>query len=263
MSDFQLFQIDAFSREVFSGNPAAVIVLDQWLATDLMQQVAMENNLSETVFVCAVDGGFNIRWFTPQVEVDLCGHATLAAAYVLFKEQLAAGDRICFFSGSGPLSVTRDGELLALDFPSRPGVPLHDVAAFEEAIGASVTAAFQARDTLLILDSQQQVQGIKPDLVKLAALDTFAVIISAPGDDCDFVSRFFAPNAGINEDPVTGSAHCTLVPYWAKRLRKKQLHARQLSPRRGELFCREMGDRVSIGGYCCEYLRGTIFLPDG
>lgn len=256
----ELIQVDAFTRHLFGGNSAAVVVLDDWLDPALMQQIAMENNLSETVFVKPESSGWSIRWFTPQIEVDLCGHATLAAAYVLFKDGYVATDHLRFFSQGGDLGVAREGERLFLDFPARPGRPLIDCSAFAAAVGQPVVAAYQARDTLLILESQAAVAACSPDFAAVAALDTFAVIVSAPGEACDFVSRFFAPAAGIPEDPVTGSAHCTLIPYWAERLAKQQLHARQLSARGGELFCRLQGERVSIGGNCVEYLRGRLDL---
>ncbi|MDX1692139.1 MAG: PhzF family phenazine biosynthesis protein [Ketobacteraceae bacterium] len=258
----ELVQVDAFSRQLFGGNPAAVIVVDDWPDNGLMQNIAMENQLSETVFVKQEDAGWGIRWFTPDIEVDLCGHATLAAAYVLFQDARVSGDMIHFTSQSGPLSVQREADRLYLDFPSRPGTPLKALEGFANAIGQEVLAGFQSRDTLLILESQEQVEDCKPDMRALSLLDTFAVIISAPGRDCDFVSRFFAPGAGIDEDPVTGSAHCTLTPYWAERLNRTSLRARQLSRRGGELFCEYLGERVRIGGYCKEYMRGRIALPD-
>ena len=254
----EIVQVDAFTRHVFGGNPAAVILVDEWPDAGLMQSIAMENQLSETVFVKPDGDHWGIRWFTPQVEVDLCGHATLAAAYVLFNDNHVQRDQVVFQSSSGALSVSRQGGRLYLDFPSRPGKPLACTEAFQEAIGTPVKTAFQARDSLLILENQAQVEACQPDMAALASMDTFAVIVSAPGDECDFVSRFFAPGAGIDEDPVTGSAHCTLIPYWAERLGKNTLEARQLSRRGGELFCEYHGDRVSIGGYCVEYMRGKI-----
>ncbi|MCG8668683.1 MAG: PhzF family phenazine biosynthesis protein, partial [Pseudomonadales bacterium] len=203
-----------------------------------------------------------IRWFTPQVEVDLCGHATLAAAYVLFKDGYEESSRINFKSNSETLSVMRENELLQLDFPSRPGVEIEKLDQFEQALGVEIEAGFQDRDSLLIIKDQTVLRALKPDFQAIEKLETFAIIASAPGDDCDFVSRFFAPGAGIPEDPVTGSAHCTLIPYWSNRLDKQELHARQLSSRGGELFCENKGERVIIGGYCYEYLRGKIFISD-
>ncbi len=270
---FEMVQVDAFTQQVFGGNSAAVIVVEHWPPAPLMQQIAMENNLSETVFVMPDNDSWFIRWFTPQTEVDLCGHATLAAAHVLFKDGHVKGRRLNLQSQSGALAVdckakrnaNREAicedsgdDLLFLDFPSRPGTPIRNLEACEAAIGQKVVAGFQSRDTLLVLDSQAQVLDCRPDMQALAALDTFAVMVSAPGEDCDFVSRFFAPAAGIPEDPVTGSAHCTLIPYWAERLGKTDLHARQLSARGGELFCTLAGDRVRIGGYCVEYMRGRL-----
>lgn len=258
---FELVQVDAFTQQVFGGNSAAVIVVEDWPAVTLMQQIAMENNLSETTFIKREPAGWRIRWFTPQMEVDLCGHATLAAAYVLFKDGHVSESSVRLQSHSGELAVNRRGDLLFLDFPSRPGTELQNLEALEAAIGRKVVAGFQARDTLLILESRADVEQCRPDMSGIAALDTFAVMVSAPGGDCDFVSRFFAPGAGIPEDPVTGSAHCTLIPYWADRLGKNALHARQLSARGGELFCELVGDRVLIGGYCAEYMRGRLSVP--
>lgn len=258
---YDLVQVDAFTRQVFGGNSAAVVVLSEWPPEPLMQQMAMENNLSETVFVKQEQGTWSIRWFTPQTEVDLCGHATLAAAFVLFGDGHVDDRVLRLRSQSGELSVIREGECLFLDFPSRPGKPLTDLTPFEAATGCKPLAGFQARDTLLILETEADVLACEPDLQAVAALDTFAVIVSGPGTDSDFVSRFFAPAAGIPEDPVTGSAHCTLIPYWADRLAKSELHARQLSSRGGELFCRLVGERVQIGGYCAEYMRGRVSIP--
>lgn len=257
-----LVQVDAFTQDIFGGNSAAVVVLDEWLSDELMQKIAAENNLSETVFVRRELQDFSLRWFTPEVEVDLCGHATLAAAYVLFKDNIAQTTQIEFESKSGPLFVARQGDRIFMDFPARAGVAVNDYGEIEDALGLEVREVFQARDTLVIVENQEQVRACRPDFAALAVLDTFAVIVSAPGEDCDFVSRFFAPAAGINEDPVTGSAHCTLIPYWAQRLQRNRLHARQLSKRGGELFCEDTGERVLIGGDCREYMRARIFIPD-
>lgn len=259
--ELEIFQIDAFTDHVFGGNPAAVIILDEALPDELMQKIAQENNLSETVFVLRVGTVNSIRWFTPQLEVDLCGHATLAAAEVLFKQAYMVGDCVYFESNSGQLSVKKSGELLSLNFPSRPATASKlDPACLEAALGIKPIEVLQARDTLAVFSSQAIVESIKPDFTLLASLDTFGVAVTAPGRDCDFVSRFFAPAAGVQEDPVTGSAHCTLAPYWANRLKKESLHARQISKRGGEVFCHISGDRVIISGYAVEYLRGRITL---
>ena len=264
--ELKIYQVDAFTDRVFGGNPAAVVPLSEWLPASAMQAIAMENNLAETAFfVPRFDGDIDLRWFTPRVEVDLCGHATLGAAWVLFNRLGQTGDSVRFHSRSGPLSVVRDGEMLMLDFPARPpvAVEIGNVAAAlssdelriePEAVLASIYA-------LAVLDSQETVLAARPDMQKIAALETPNLIITAPGKDCDFVSRFFAPGVGIDEDPVTGSAHCVLVPYWAGRLGKNELYARQISARGGELWCALEGDRVLIAGRVAPYLEGMITIP--
>jgi len=263
----EIFQVDVFTQRVFGGNPAAVIVTSTPLPANLMQSIAAENNLSETVFVVSnedLESPYSIRWFTPACEVDLCGHATLAAAYVLFNKHKVASQCIEFQSASGSITVTQEAGRLILDFPARPGTVITELKPFAEAVVNSgdrkPIAGLQARDTLLIFSSQLEVETLSPDYEKIKRLNTFAIIASAPGNDCDFVSRFFAPSAGINEDPVTGSAHCTLIPYWSKKLGKKSLFARQLSQRGGELYCQMNEQRVKIGGHVTEYMRGTIEL---
>lgn len=255
-----LFQIDAFASQLFGGNPAAVVVLDEWLPDSALAAIAAENNLAETAYVILGHDVVPLRWFTPAVEVDLCGHATLAAADVLFRHYLPAADRLTFSTRSGNLTVTRDGGRLAMDFPARPGKSVATSQSLVSALGARPREAFLARDLLAIFDSESEVRALRPDLPRVASLDAFAVIVSAPGDGVDFVSRFFAPRAGIPEDPVTGSAHCTLVPYWAARLGKAELTAKQVSARGGELWCRLAGDRVVISGCAVEYLRGEIMI---
>jgi PhzF family phenazine biosynthesis protein len=253
-----LYQVDAFTDRLFGGNPAAVVVLDGWLPDRALAAIAAENNLAETAFVIARPDVSPLRWFTPTVEVDLCGHATLATAQILFRYYFPGLARLVFSTRSGELAVTRDGDLLSMDFPSRPGKPAEVTEAMIAAIGAKPTQVFLARDLLVVFDSESQVRSLQPDLQRVAALDAFAVIVSAPGEEVDFVSRFFAPRAGIPEDPVTGSAHCTLVPYWAARLGKSKLSARQISARGGDLMCELKGDRVTIAGRTVEYLRGEI-----
>lgn len=262
-----LYWIDAFTDKVFAGNPAAVVPLAQWLPDDLMQQIAFENGLAETAFfvpaklseALAKESRYYLRWFTPSVEVDLCGHATLASAFVLFTQLGLAGDMVVFDSRSGPLTVTRQQSgLLELDFPSRPARPCAIPAGLANALGAVPEQVAQARDTLCIFPREEDVRALRPDFATLAKLDTYAVIATAPGRDCDFVSRFFAPRAGINEDPATGSAHCTLTPYWADRLGKNKLRARQISARGGELWCELRDNRVGIAGHAVLYLRGEI-----
>ena len=258
---FPIYQIDAFTSRLFGGNPAAVVILEHWLTDEVLQNIAAENNLAETAFVIPREGQSQLRWFTPTLEVDLCGHATLAAGHVLIKYIYPLLQRVSFSTRSGELPVSRQGDLLSLDFPVRPGKPIRVSDALVAALGARPREAFLARDLLAVFDTEAEVRALRPDLERVAALDAFAVIVSAPGSDVDFVSRFFAPKAGVPEDPVTGSAHCTLVPYWAGRLGKPRLKARQVSPRVGELDCELRGDRVSIGGKAVEYLRGEIEIP--
>ena len=255
---YPLYQLDAFTDRRFGGNPAAVVLLDAWLPDATLAAIAAENNLAETAFVIPRADVSPLRWFTPTVEVDLCGHATLATADVLLRHRFASLDRIVFSSKSGELVVTRAGALLQMDFPARPGKPVEVSDALAAALGARPREAYLARDLLAILDSEAEVRALRPDFARIAALDAFAVIVSAPGDNVDFVSRFFAPRAGIAEDPVTGSAHCTLTPYWAARLGKNKLRAKQVSARGGDLLCELSGERVLIAGKVVEYLRGEI-----
>jgi predicted PhzF superfamily epimerase YddE/YHI9 len=253
-----LYQVDAFTQRLFGGNPAAVVLLDAWLPDGVLQAIAAENNLAETAFVIPRPEVSPLRWFTPEVEMDLCGHATLAAADVLFRYRFPALARLAFSTRSGELVVTRAGALLKMDFPARPGRPVAVTEALAAALGARPREAYLARDLLAIFDTESEVRALAPDFARVAALDAFAVIASAPGDTVDFVSRFFAPGAGIAEDPVTGSSHCTLTPYWAARLSKNPLTAKQLSPRGGDLLCELRGERVAIAGHVVEYLRGEI-----
>jgi PhzF family phenazine biosynthesis protein len=259
--EIPIYQVDAFSKGVFSGNPAAICPLQEWLPDEKMQAIAAENNLAETAFFVPANGRFELRWFTPVCEIDLCGHATLGSAYVLFHELNIEGDRVAFDTKSGELTVHRSGDRLVLDFPSRPPQPVdpdpHLIAGLE---GAMPVEVLVARDYLVRYQSAHEVRTLTPDMDTLKHIDRFAVIVTAPGTDCDFISRFFAPAQGIPEDPVTGSAHCTLVPYWAKELSKTELHARQVSARGGELFCKLAGDRVEIAGHAALFLKGTIYV---
>jgi len=256
-----LYWIDAFTDRVFGGNPAGVVPLSAWPDDALLQKIAFENGLSETAFfVRTAPDRFHLRWFTPLVEVDLCGHATLAAARVLFGELGQPGERIVFDSKSGPLTVTRraDGRL-ELDFPIRPAAPAAPDAELIRGLGtAPAEIARSANAWFCVYARVADVRVLRPDHALLATLTPGRIIVTAPGDDCDFVSRFFAYDAGIPEDPVTGSAHCTLVPYWAARLGRTVLHARQVSARGGELWCELAGDRVKIAGHATLYLRGEI-----
>lgn len=272
-----LFQVDAFTSEVFRGNPAAIVPLHAPLADATMQAIAAENALSETAYVRldqgrgTPDAPWPLRWFTPVSEVDLCGHATLGTAWVLFAEGLASGEAVHFASASGVLGTRRESggdfrrdELLWLDFPSRPPQAMTDrglADALSGALGALPRETLLARDAVLVFDDEATVRGLKPDMARLAALDLFAAIATAPGRDGDFVSRFFAPRKGVPEDPVTGSSHCTLTPFWAARLGKSRLRARQVSARGGELVCELRGERVALGGRVAPYLRGEIDIP--
>jgi predicted PhzF superfamily epimerase YddE/YHI9 len=253
-----IYQLDAFTRRPFGGNPAAVVIMDEWLPDSVLQSIAAENNLAETAFVIAKGEACPLRWFTPAVEIDLCGHATLATADVLFRERFPALRRITFATLSGELVVERGADGLAMDFPSRPGrsVPVSDEIV--AAVGARPREAFMARDLMVVFDTEGQVRELHPDIARVAMLDAFAVIATAPGSEADFVSRFFAPKAGIAEDPATGSSHCTLTPYWAQRLGKTSLTARQLSARGAEMRCEQRGDRVVISGHCVQYMKGAI-----
>ena len=256
-----IYQVDAFTSRLFAGNPAAVCPLEDWLTDEQMQSIAAENNLAETAFLIPDGAGYQIRWFTPAVEVDLCGHATLASAHVILNCLGGNGPEIRFQSKSGELIVRLDGDRLALDFPARP--PQHcDVnPRLIEALGTVPLEILAARDYLVVYSSEDQVRTLQPNMELLSEIDRFAVIVTAPGKDVDFVSRFFAPAKGVPEDPVTGSAHCTLIPYWARRLGKASLRARQISPRGGELWCELAQDRVHIGGHAVLYLEGSIHLP--
>lgn len=258
-----MFQVDAFTERPFGGNPAAVVVVNEPLDPGTMQAVAEENNLSETAFLERQPQGWRIRWFTPACEVDLCGHATLASAWVVFNRLEPGAAHVEFQSASGPLRVTRleDG-LLELDFPSRPAVrcqpPGDLVKGLGLATGAPCPDFYQARDVMAVFPRESDVRALRPDFATLARVDAVGIIATAAGETCDFVSRFFAPASGIDEDPVTGSAHCTLIPYWAARLSKTRLNARQISKRGGGLRCELRGDRVGIAGRCAPFLEGTI-----
>ncbi len=254
-----LYQVDAFTNQIFRGNPAAICPLDHWLSDQTMQSIAAENNLAETAFYVPNGKGYDLRWFTPAVEVDLCGHATLAAAYVILEiRREIQGSTVVFHSKSGELTVERSSGMYALDFPARPASECPTNALLLEALGSAPELILRARDYLCIYPDEGRLRSLAPDMGKLATVDSFAVIVTAPGRDCDFVSRFFAPAKGVPEDPVTGSAHCTLIPYWSKRLGKSALHARQISSRGGELWCEDRGTRVKIAGHVAKYLEGQI-----
>jgi PhzF family phenazine biosynthesis protein len=254
-----IYQVDAFASDVFRGNPAAVVPYNEPLSAELMQKIAMENNLSETAFIqSSGPGHYSIRWFTPTVEVDLCGHATLAAAFVVMSELEQGLGRVMFNSGVGLLEVdARDGRLI-LDFPSRPPRPIEIAPALAEALGKAPVEVSKSRDLVVVYENEADVVNLRPDFGKLAAASTFGVLATARGNNVDFISRCFFPAVGIDEDPVTGSAHCSLIPFWAGRLGKMSLLALQRSSRGGELFCELVGDRVRIGGRVVPYLKGEI-----
>lgn len=269
--DIPLWQVDAFASRPFAGNPAAVCPLERWLPDGVMQSIAAENNLSETAFfVRRTDGDFDLRWFTPKTEVDLCGHATLASAWTLMHEIDPTRTRVVFHTKSGPLVVLREGDELAMDLPARPGEQVEAPASLARALGAIPAATLRARNLVAVFNHAEDVRGLVPDMAAIAALEgVFAVSATAPGTgvdrDVDFVSRFFAPAKGVAEDPVTGSAHATLVPYWAGRLGKPKLRARQVSARGGELGCSldtrdGAGERVVLTGRAVVVLRGTMHV---
>lgn len=262
MQEQTIYQVDAFTGKLFAGNPAAVVPLDRWLPEETMQAIAMENNLSETAFFVPRGGGFQLRWFTPAVEVDLCGHATLASAHVLFNHLDFAGDRIEFHTRSGQLDVARSENGYVMNFPADQVAPAEVPPALIEGLNAAPLEVYQGReDYLVVFETQSNVAELQPDFSRLKALGGRGVIVTAPGYVVDFISRGFFPNAGVDEDPVTGSAHTTLTPYWTKRLDKKTMTARQISARGGELQCTLKGDRVELAGQAVTYLQGKIFLP--
>ncbi|PSS57109.1 PhzF family phenazine biosynthesis protein [Pseudomonas sp. BBP2017] len=256
----EFHQVDAFSERPFAGNPAMVYRLEHWLSDELMQQIAAEHNLAETAFVVADGAQWQIRWFTPATEVPLCGHATLASAHVLLEVYKVPSERLLFQSQSGPLSVSREQGRLLLDFPRIDPQPVSQSLPVAEALGCPVLEVLQTKELLVVLESEQAVRNCTPDMAALAQLPGLGVIVTAPGEEHDFVSRYFAPGIGIPEDPVTGSTHCSLIPYWAERLGKTELNAFQCSSRGGELFCRLEGDRVKIGGYARRVASGTLSL---
>ena len=257
-----LFQIDAFAGRVLQGNPAAVCPLEAWLPEALMQAIAAENNLSETAFCVPEGESYGLRWFTPLKEIDLCGHATLATAHVLFEHLGFAGAEIVFSTRSGALRVTRAGDRLAMDFPAKAVEPCAAPGALIEGLGRAPLEVYGGRDYLAVFADAAEVRALRPDPRRLAELDRHGVIVTAPGGaedgDVDFVSRFFVPKFGVDEDPVTGSAHCSLTPFWAARLGKATLEARQVSPRGGRLQCTLAGERVILRGRAVTYMTATI-----
>jgi len=258
-----LYQIDAFATRAFQGNPAAVMPLATWLPDALLQAIAVENNLAETAFIVKEPSGWHIRWFTTVAEIDLCGHATLASAWLILQELEPETPSVVFQSRSGLLTVEREGEELVLDFPTRPSRPAPELTdLLEEALGVRPQELFLARDVMAVLQDEATVRAVRPDYATLAKLPALGTLITAPGKTYDIVSRCFFPGDGMPEDPVTGSAHCMIVPYWAQRFGKTRLRAFQASPRGGELRCELVQDRVRMGGSAVKVLEGHFLLPD-
>lgn len=255
-----IYQVDAFTDQLFSGNPAAVCPLEKWLDDSVLQNIATENNLSETAFFVKEEDHYHIRWMTPTNEVDLCGHATLASAFVIFNELDKTLDKIVFHSRSGELIVTRDGGLISLNFPANKPAPQTSPGNLLDVFPIAPQEVLFNKTFLLVFRSEAEIRRMKPDIKKLLEVPTFGAIITARGDSVDFVSRFFVPQAGIDEDPVTGYAHTLLIPYWSEKLRKKKLHALQVSKRGGELFCEDLKERVKISGKAVLYFKGRIVL---
>lgn len=252
------YHVDAFTSDIFSGNPAGVCLLDSWLDDVLLQNIAAENYLPETAFIVPEGNSYALRWFTPTIEMDLCGHATLAAAYILDLVKDVNSWPIRFATKSGILTVAKENDLYFLDFPSRPAVPCSAPDDLIDGLGSTPRKVFISRDYLAVFDQEEEIVKLAPDFDTLATLDCLGIIVTAPGRKADFVSRFFAPGAGIPEDPVTGSSHCTLIPYWSEQTGKQHMVARQLSSRSGELICENKNERVHIGGRAVLYHSGTI-----
>ncbi|MCB0743261.1 MAG: PhzF family phenazine biosynthesis protein [Ignavibacteriae bacterium] len=256
----KLYQVDAFTKNIFNGNPAAVVPLENWLDDSVMQNIAAENNLAETAFFVLEDSGYRIRWFTPTSEVDLCGHATLASSFVLFNILNFTENKIEFNSRSGKLIVTKENELISLNFPARNPKPIEFDEILIAALGVKPSEILFDKSTICVFENEEIVRKLKPQIKDFLKLNTHGVIITSQGNDVDFVSRFFAPDVGIDEDPVTGYAHTLLIPYWAKRLNKTKLNALQVSKRGGELFCEYLDERVKISGNAALYLEGEISI---
>lgn len=257
----QYFVVDVFTDELFKGNPAGVCLLDEWTDDSILQKIAFENNLSETAFLLKKQDFYDLRWFTPEVEVDLCGHATLASAFVVMNYVDSNLKIIDFHTASGILTVERFENEYIMDFPSRKPEKCDILINLEKALGAKVLEAYKSRDLLVLVENEETVKNLTPDMELLKKFnDIFAFIVTSKGTDCDFVSRFFAPNGGVPEDPVTGSSHCTLIPFWSERLNKVNMTAYQLSKRGGKLSCTNCGQRVKIGGNAVLYLKGEIAM---
>lgn len=262
MRTLKIYQIDAFTDKLFSGNPAAVVPLEEWLEDELMQKIANENNLAETAFYVNRNDRYELRWFTPETEVDLCGHATLASAFVIFNIENFQGEQIDFYSPrSGNLIVNKNDDWLALTFPADKIEPIDINEELENCFDKKPEAVFKGKtDFMFVFENQAEIENIKPNLEAISKLDARGVIVTAKGNEVDFVSRFFGPKVGVNEDPVTGSAHTTLIPFWSKQLGKDEMVAQQLSKRKGFLKCKNQGEKIVISGQAKLYLKGEIFV---
>jgi PhzF family phenazine biosynthesis protein len=260
-TSYPIYFVDAFTSHLFGGNPAAVCPLNHWLPDDIMQKLAAENNLSETAFFVQEGEGFHIRWFTPEYEIDLCGHATLASAFIIFNHLSYRSNTIKLSCKSGMLEVKKVGLMIELNFPSRPPEECEAPENLLKGINIAPSAVLKSRDYFLVYDNEEYIPQIIPDFTYLNQLDCIGVIVTAPGKNVDFVSRFFVPNSVIGEDPVTGSSHCNLIPYWSERLNKTELIAKQLSAREGELHCGYHGERVTMAGHAVLYMKGEYYLP--
>lgn len=255
------YVVDAFTEEHYHGNPAGVCLLENWVEEPVMQSIAFENNLAETAFLVKRDDFYELRWFTPEKEIDLCGHATLASAHIIMNYVDTTATKLEFHTKSGVLFVSRRDNRYTLDFPTRSPEPYEKPALLEEALGVKVLETYMARDLLALVEDDKTVRELKPNFEKLKKIpEAYGFIVTARGVDCDFVSRFFVPGAGIDEDPVTGSSHTTLIPFWSNRLHKKEMVAKQLSRRGGTLYCQDCGERVLMSGYAVTHLIGEILL---
>lgn len=255
-----MYQVDAFTGEIFKGNPAAICILEEWIDEKLMQNIAMENNLSETAFCIVKEDICELRWFTPEEEIDLCGHATLATAFVIFEILNYPSNKIKFLSKSGMLFVEQDGDEIIMEFPSREGIKRQVTEQLIKGLGKEPKEVYESRDLMAVYDNEEDINNLNPNIEDLKLIDTFGIIVTARGKKVDFVSRYFAPLCGVCEDPVTGSAHCTLVPYWSKILGKKKLVAQQLSQRGGILKCEDALDKIKISGKAKLFFKGEIYL---
>lgn len=255
-----MYQVDAFTEEIFRGNPAAICILNEWLDEKLMQNIAMENNLSETAFCIVKEDLCELRWFTPEEEIDLCGHATLATAYVIFEILNYPGSTVKFTTKSGILTVEKQGDIMTMEFPSREGTKVEITDQLIKGLGKESKEAYESRDLMIVYENEQEIRELNPNMEELKLVDAFGIIVTAKGESSDFVSRYFAPSCGVPEDPVTGSAHCTLIPYWSKILGKNKMIAHQLSKRGGVLQCEHVGDKVKISGKAKLFFKGEIYL---